>query len=45
MSTLESLVWHILGYSMIPVILLLGIWFSSILYFLLLELLGRGIEE
>ena len=45
MSTLESVIWHVLGYSAIPVILLLGIVFSSTIYFLLLELIGHNIEE
>ncbi len=45
MSTLESVFWHILGYSAIPVILLLGMVLASLIYFFLLELIGRSIEE
>ena len=45
MSTLESVFWHILGYSAIPVIVLIGVFFSSAIYFTVLELTGRGIDE
>ena len=45
MSTLESVIWHVLGYSAIPMILLLGILVSTMIYFFLLELIGRSIEE
>jgi len=45
MSTLESVVWHILGYSAIPAILLLGIFFFSMLYFILLELTGHSVDD
>jgi uncharacterized protein (TIGR02808 family) len=42
MSTLEYVIWHILGYSAIPVIFLAGIAFSSAVFFLLVKLTGRG---
>ena len=45
MSTFESIIWHVLGYSAIPVILLLGIFLFSLLYFVLLELTGHGVDE
>jgi len=45
MSTLESVIWHVLGYSAIPVIFLLGIGAASLIYFFVLELTGRSIEE
>lgn len=45
MSTLESVIWHILGYSAIPVIFLTGIFVSSLIYFILLKLAGRDNDE
>jgi uncharacterized protein (TIGR02808 family) len=45
MSTLESVIWHILGYSAIPVIILAGIALSLAIYFILLEVSGRGSRE
>jgi uncharacterized protein (TIGR02808 family) len=42
MSTIESVFWHILGYSAIPLILLAGIVISSAVFFLLLKILGHG---
>jgi uncharacterized protein (TIGR02808 family) len=38
MSTVESVFWHILGYSVIPLILLAGIVISSAAFFLLLKI-------
>jgi uncharacterized protein (TIGR02808 family) len=45
MSALESVIWHVLGYSAIPVILLAGIFISTLVYFGLLKLLGRDKDE
>jgi uncharacterized protein (TIGR02808 family) len=45
MSTLESVIWHILGYSAIPVILLVGFLITAGLGCLLLELTGHGGDE
>jgi uncharacterized protein (TIGR02808 family) len=45
MSTLESVIWHVLGYSAIPVIFLTGIFAASLVYFLLLKLTGRDNDE
>ena len=45
MSTLESVIWHILGYSAIPVIVLAGIVISTLLYLLLLKITGRDKDE
>jgi len=45
MSTLELVIWHILGYSAIPLILLGGIGLSSLVYFVVLELTGTGHDE
>jgi len=45
MSTLESVIWHILGYSAIPFIFLTGIFVSSLIYFILLKLAGRDNDE
>ncbi len=45
MSTLESIIWHILGYSAIPLIFLTGIFIASLIFFALLKLLGRGNDE
>ena len=41
MSTLESVIWHVLGYSAIPMIILAGVFVSSLVFFVLLKLLGR----
>ncbi len=45
MSTLESIIWHILGYSAIPVIFLTGIFIASLVYFALLKLMGRSDDD
>jgi uncharacterized protein (TIGR02808 family) len=45
MSTLESVIWHILGYSAIPLIFLTGIFLSSLIFFILLKLTGRDKDE
>jgi len=45
MSTLESVFWHILGYSAIPVIFIGGIFISSLIFFILLKLVGRNNDE
>ncbi len=45
MSTLESVIWHILGYSAIPVIFMVGVFISSLLFFGLLKLIGRNSDE
>jgi uncharacterized protein (TIGR02808 family) len=45
MSTLESVIWHVLGYLAIPMIFLTGIFFATLIYFALLKLLGRGDDE
>ena len=45
MSTLETVIWHVLGYSAIPVIIGAGIFLSSVIYFVLLELTGRGRDD
>jgi uncharacterized protein (TIGR02808 family) len=45
MSTLESVFWHILGYSAIPVIFIVGIFISSLIFFILLKLIGRNNDE
>jgi uncharacterized protein (TIGR02808 family) len=42
-STLESIFWHVLGYSAIPLILLAGIVVSSLIFYGLLKLFdSRG---
>ena len=41
MSTLESIIWHVLGYSAIPLIVLAGLIGSTLVYFLMLKLLGH----
>ena len=41
MSILESVIWHVLGYVAIPLIVLAGIFFSSLVYILLLKWTGR----
>lgn len=40
MSTLESVVWHVLGYAAIPVIVLSGIFVATLLYILMLKIFG-----
>ena len=45
MSALESVIWHVLGYSAIPVIFLTGIFIASLIFFALQKLLGRGNDE
>jgi uncharacterized protein (TIGR02808 family) len=45
MSTLESVIWHILGYSAMPVILLFGFVLTAGVGCFLLELTGNGGEE
>jgi len=40
MSTLESFVWHVLGYAAIPVIVLTGIFVATLLYILMLKIFG-----
>lgn len=45
MSTLESIFWHVLGYSAIPVILLAGIAVSSLVFYFLLRILAPGGDE
>jgi uncharacterized protein (TIGR02808 family) len=42
MSTLESIVWHVLGYSAIPIIVLAGVFISTLVFFGLVRLLGGG---
>jgi uncharacterized protein (TIGR02808 family) len=44
-STLESVIWHILGYSAIPVILLGGVLLSTVAFFALLQLTGHSGED
>jgi uncharacterized protein (TIGR02808 family) len=45
MSTLESVIWHTLGYIAIPIVLLVGIGISTLLFFLLVNLFGSGGDE
>jgi uncharacterized protein (TIGR02808 family) len=40
MSTLESVIWHILGYAAIPLIVLSGIVVATLLYILMLKIFG-----
>jgi uncharacterized protein (TIGR02808 family) len=45
MSTLESVIWHILGYAAIPVILLTGFVISSVVFYFLQKMTARGGDE
>ena len=45
MSTLESIFWHVLGYSAIPLIVLSGIVLSTLVYLFLLKLAKVGEDE
>jgi uncharacterized protein (TIGR02808 family) len=40
-STLESVIWHVLGYAAIPLIVIAGLVGSTLVYFLMLKLLGQ----
>jgi uncharacterized protein (TIGR02808 family) len=42
---LESIFWHVLGYSAIPLILLAGVFISTLVFFGLVRLLGDGNKE
>jgi uncharacterized protein (TIGR02808 family) len=44
-STLESFFWHLLGYSAIPLILVAGIFVSSLVFYLLVRSLGSGSDD
>jgi uncharacterized protein (TIGR02808 family) len=44
MSALESFVWHVLGYAAIPIIVLSGIFVATLLYILLLKIIGAKDE-
>ncbi len=45
MSTLESVIWHILGYSAIPIILIVGYLITVAVGCFILELTGHGNDE
>jgi uncharacterized protein (TIGR02808 family) len=45
MSTLESIIWHILGYAAIPVILVTGFVISTLIFFCLSKLFDQGEDE
>ena len=45
MSMLESVVWHVLGYSAIPVIALTGLVISTLVFFGLVRLLGGSSND
>ena len=45
MSTLESIFWHILGYSAIPIIFLIGISIAVGVFYFLLRMTGRDSEQ
>jgi uncharacterized protein (TIGR02808 family) len=45
MSTLESIFWHVLGYSAIPIIFIVGFLFLAVAGCFLVELAGYGAEE
>jgi uncharacterized protein (TIGR02808 family) len=40
MSALESFVWHVLGYAAIPVIVVTGIVLATLVYLLILKIIG-----
>ena len=42
MSTLESFIWHALGYSAIPLIVVAGIVVFSLIFYALARLTGHG---
>lgn len=45
MSTLESIIWHTLGYAAIPIILIVGFLISAAVGCFLLELMSKGGDE
>jgi uncharacterized protein (TIGR02808 family) len=45
MSTLESVFWHILGYSAMPLILVFGFLVTACIGCFLLEMTGNGGDE
>ena len=45
MSTLESVIWHLLGYSAIPLIVVGGIVVATLIYLLMLKLAGVDDDE
>jgi uncharacterized protein (TIGR02808 family) len=45
MSTLESIIWHVLGYSAIPLIVIAGIVGSILIYQLFVKLSGAGDDD
>jgi len=45
MSIIESIVWHVLGYTMIPFIFLAGFLVAAVVGCFLLELAGRGGDQ
>jgi uncharacterized protein (TIGR02808 family) len=45
MSTLESLFWHILGYAAIPIIIVIGIVFSALIFYFLVNIFVGGEDE
>jgi len=45
MSTLEYIVWNVLGYAAMPTILLVGLGITAVVGCFLLELTGNGGDE
>jgi uncharacterized protein (TIGR02808 family) len=45
MSTLESIIWHTLGYIAIPLIVVAGIVISSLIFYFLLKIFKVGGED
>ncbi len=45
MSTLESVIWHVLGYSAIPFIFLVGFLIAAEVGCILVELAGYGEKD
>ncbi len=45
MSTLESIVWHVLGYAAIPVIIVTGIVISALLFYFLVNIFVKDGDE
>jgi len=45
MSTLESIIWHTLGYISIPLIVVAGILISSLAFYFLLKIFKVGGDD
>jgi uncharacterized protein (TIGR02808 family) len=45
LSSLESVIWHVLGYAAIPLVVIAGVVISTLFYLLMMKLIGRDTNE